>query len=41
MKHGEGKYFWADKSSYIGTWHENKISGKGIYKWPDGRVYDG
>lgn len=28
MKHGMGKYLWADQSSYNGNWSENKINGK-------------
>jgi len=26
---------------YIGDWVDNKISGKGLYTWADGRKYDG
>jgi len=35
------KYLWADSSVYKGEWHDNKISGKGIYTWVDGRSYSG
>lgn len=37
-KHGTGKYTWADKSIYDGYWVDNKITGKGVYKWADGRA---
>jgi len=30
-----------DGSKYEGEWVNNKINGKGIYKWKDGRVYNG
>ena len=40
-----GTYFYksprADGSRYEGEWVNNKINGKGIYKWNDGRVYNG
>jgi hypothetical protein len=27
MKHGKGKYIWADLSEYNGDWVNNKING--------------
>ncbi len=35
------KYIWADSSVYTGEWHDNKISGYGVYTWVDGRSYTG
>ena len=32
---------WADGSTYQGDFYDNNIHGRGIYKWADGRVYDG
>jgi hypothetical protein len=28
MKHGLGKYYWNDESTYDGYWSENQINGK-------------
>ena len=41
MKHGYGRYKWANGSNYKGNWDENKINGYGEYNWNDGRVYQG
>jgi len=37
--HGFGFYCWNDKRTYQGTWKNNKMCGKGIFKWIDGREY--
>jgi hypothetical protein len=26
---------------FIGEWHDNKITGQGMYTWSDGRKYEG
>jgi hypothetical protein len=26
---------------FIGEWQDNKITGRGMYTWPDGRKYEG
>jgi len=36
MKSGFGHYECADKSDYKGEWLENKMTGRGKYKWADG-----
>ena len=41
MKHGKGKFTWADQSKYDGDFFENKIQGSGKYNWADGRQYIG
>jgi hypothetical protein len=28
-------------SSFIGEFRDNNIHGKGVYKWADGRVFEG
>lgn len=33
-------FSWPD-AVYTGNFFENKITGKGVLKWSDGRVYDG
>jgi len=37
MKHGRGKFVWADKSCYKGEFKNNNINGEGEYKWADGK----
>ena len=32
---------YANFQQYSGMWKENKMDGKGVYKWPDGRKYEG
>jgi hypothetical protein len=39
MMEGFGKILWTDGKEYEGHWHNNKMHGKGIFKWADGRVY--
>lgn len=41
MKHGRGKFIWADGSTYTGELKENNICGEGTYIWPDNRKYIG
>ena len=41
MKHGVGTLSFVDNSYYTGQFAENEIQGKGVYKWNDGRVYEG
>ena len=40
-KEGEGKYTYADGSTYEGQWLDNKINGFGSYLWADGRKFYG
>ena len=40
-KHGNGKFTWADGSTYIGRFVDNNIEGQGEYVWSDGRSYKG
>ena len=41
LKHGQGNYVEADKCCYKGDWKANKMEGRGVCKWLDGRKYDG
>jgi hypothetical protein len=41
LKHGMGKYYFADGSVYDGSWRDGMMSGRGIFTWPDGSVYEG
>ena len=34
-KHGQGKFQWADGSTYDGQFIDNNIHGCGIYVWAD------
>ena len=40
-KEGNGKYVWADGSSYIGEFKDNAFNGKGKYIWENNREYEG
>ena len=40
-KHGKGKCKYADNSTYIGDYKDDKRHGKGSFEWPDGRKYTG
>ena len=40
-KSGQGKFKWADGSTYEGQFEDNNINGKGIYTWGDKRKYIG
>ena len=37
--HGKGVYKFSDKTIYEGDWVMNKIEGKGVIIWPNGRKY--
>ena len=41
QKHGKGKIQFCDGSTYEGDLEHNEIKGFGIYKWPDGKYYEG
>ena len=41
MPHGKGKQTLTDGSTYEGMFCEGNKSGKGIFKWHDGSVFDG
>jgi hypothetical protein len=38
MRHGRGKYIYADGSYYYGDWFRNKMTGTGALYYPDGSV---
>ena len=40
-KNGEGTYKFPGGEQYSGTWKNNKMHGKGIFKWSDGKVIEG
>ena len=40
-KHGNGRFFWADGSTYDGQWKDDNIQGDGAFIFPDGRKYSG
>lgn len=41
VRHGIGKYTFADGSVYNGEWRDNAPSGKGTFSWTDSSVYNG
>jgi hypothetical protein len=34
-------YEWSDGRVFKGQWMANKMHGKGVISWPDGRKYSG
>ena len=40
-RHGVGKYFLPDGSTYEGEWRDNEMSGQGTFCWSDGSMYVG
>ena len=40
-RNGYGVMFYPDGCIYKGEWKNDKINGKGIYKWSNGNTYDG
>ena len=40
-KEGYGKYEWSNKNKYKGYWKNNKLNGKGVYYYVDGKKYIG
>jgi hypothetical protein len=38
---GEGRYTWADGSTYEGAWNAGLKHGWGKYRWPNGASYQG
>lgn len=41
MLHGYGMFKFAKTGSYEGNFKENRRNGQGVYKWPNGDIYDG
>lgn len=42
MRHGEGRFYYQDGGMYDGTWHHNKMNGKGsLYYQSGGLAYEG
>ena len=41
LKHGRGRYIFADKTMYEGQWENGKKHGYGVFKWPNGGEYEG
>lgn len=37
----EGTFFYANGSSYNGTWNDNQKHGEGVFLFPDNRIYAG
>ncbi len=40
-RYGEGKATFSNGDSYKGMYVNDRREGPGVYKWRDGRVYDG
>jgi hypothetical protein len=38
---GAGKLFWPDGVEYVGQFEKDRFHGHGIYRWADGKVYNG
>jgi hypothetical protein len=41
LKHGNGKYTWANGEVYIGDWANDRREGQGLHTWPSGASYAG
>lgn len=42
MRNGKGKFFYKEGSHYNGEWKDNKMHGKGLLYYANGKVaYDG
>lgn len=42
MIDGFGTFTWENGvRHYEGSWYQNKMHGKGVYNWNDGRRYEG
>jgi hypothetical protein len=41
LKHGFGKFSWADGRVYQGSWRNNREDGFGILSWSSGQKYEG
>ncbi|KAJ9460804.1 Phosphatidylinositol 4-phosphate 5-kinase 8 [Diplonema papillatum] len=40
-RHGTGFQKWPDKAEYVGSWLFDSITGKGVFKLPNGMFYEG
>lgn len=38
---GIGVYDADDGRKYVGEWMKGKMHGKGVYIWPNNRIYEG
>ena len=41
LRHGQGRFLWANGESYEGVYVNDQRTGKGVYRWPDGSIYEG
>ncbi len=41
LRHGEGKFIWADGRVYEGRWENHERNGYGTLRWPNGQTYRG
>ncbi|MCY4041543.1 MAG: hypothetical protein OXF72_09835 [Gammaproteobacteria bacterium] len=41
MRHGQGRYEWAQGHVYEGGYENDLPNGEGVYTWPNGALYEG
>jgi len=41
LRHGYGKIFFKSGATYEGDYKDDERTGRGVYRWADGRVYEG
>ena len=39
--HGKGECIWPDGKSYTGEYADDKKNGYGVFKWTNGKTYEG
>mmetsp|Transcript_80683 Transcript_80683/g.261493 ORF Transcript_80683/g.261493 Transcript_80683/m.261493 type:complete len:294 (-) Transcript_80683:410-1291(-) len=41
VRHGQGKFMWANNCTFEGQFENNDMHGEGLYRWSDGSTYSG